>query len=310
MDKALITMGMPAYNEDKYIAGAIEDLLAQTYKNFILIIYDDGSTDRTQQICEGYAQRDERIVYVRNNKNMGSAFSFNYLLGRINTPYFMLCSGHDKWHPSFVEKLLPAFKEEKVILSYPKAASIEVDGKIGKILGDSGCNTADIDKPIDRYLHILRFLKCSHLFYGIWLAEAIKNYKFDFKIYGIDSIMLEESALNGKFKQCNEVLFWMRANRNLETLNETIKRQLYMGFKKKQNIFLAVVSYVLQGIKVPINKRYSLGLITKLWLIINVIYYKFFDWYVFYYIKVAIKKIIGQNNYVKLKQIIKNERAF
>ena len=71
MDEILLTMGMVAYNEEKYIAGAIESLLAQTYKDFLLIISDNASTDRTQQICQDYAKRDKRITYARHNENKG-----------------------------------------------------------------------------------------------------------------------------------------------------------------------------------------------------------------------------------------------
>ncbi|MEK6951928.1 MAG: glycosyltransferase family 2 protein, partial [Nanoarchaeota archaeon] len=72
MDEILLTMGMIAYNEDKYIEKSLDSLLAQTYKNFILIISDDGSTDRTQQICEDCVKKDKRIIYIRHNERKGS----------------------------------------------------------------------------------------------------------------------------------------------------------------------------------------------------------------------------------------------
>lgn len=297
-------MGMLVYNEEKYVSEAIESLLKQTYKDFILFIVDNASTDQTSQICKNYATKDKRIVYFRNAKNMGGAFSFNYALKQTNTPYFMFCAGHDKWDPCFVEKLLPALKEEKVILSYPMSSSIGMDGRIGEILKDN-CDTSNINKPIDRYLRILRFLKSGHIFYGIWLTNALKKCSFDFKTYGADSIMLERAALLGKFKRHNEILFWMRGNRDYEALYETIKRQLYTEYGKKQSIFLAVILYVLQGIKTPLDGRHSLGAITKLWLAINVIYYKFFAWYVFSMLKINLKKIIGQENFFKVKSFIK-----
>ena len=302
--ETLLTMGMLVYNEEKYIGEAIESLLAQTYKDFTLLIVDNASTDRTPQICQYYAEKDARIVYFRNAKNMGGLFSLNYILEQTNTPYFMLCAGHDKWHPCFVEKLLPALEEEKVILSYPEAAAIGMDGKIRKIL-EYDCNTVNIGKPVDRYLRILRFFKVSHLFYGIWLTQALKNCNFNFETYGSDSIILEQAALAGKFKQYKEVLFWMRQNREQEVFSETIKRQLYNAYGKKQSVFLGVILYTLEGMKAPLDRRHSFSIATKLWLIINVIYYKFFELYVFYILKMVLIKFIGPENYFKLRCFLK-----
>ena len=56
-----ISIGMPVYNGEKYIKGAIDSLLAQTFTDFELIISDNCSTDKTSQICNEYALKDSRI---------------------------------------------------------------------------------------------------------------------------------------------------------------------------------------------------------------------------------------------------------
>jgi len=66
-----ISVIMPAYNAEKYIAASIESVLNQTYKNFELLILDDASTDNTKEIVLSYAQKDNRIVYIEKQSNHG-----------------------------------------------------------------------------------------------------------------------------------------------------------------------------------------------------------------------------------------------
>jgi glycosyltransferase involved in cell wall biosynthesis len=305
MSETLLTMGMPVHNEEKYIAEAIESLLAQTYKDFILIISDNASTDRTQQICEYYAKRDKRIVYVRHKENKGSMFNFRYVLEQTNTPFFMWCGGHDKWEPLFAGELLSEFKKEDIILSYPKSRLINMNGELGRVYKDD-YTTTNIDKPVDRYLYLLRSIKIGNLFYGIWSTKALKSCNFDIKTIAGDNIILEQAAIEGKFKQCNKILFLRRENRKPGNHSDKIKRQFSGSYGKKQNEFLSAMAYILASIKVPLSRNYSFNIFTKIWLIINIVYYKFFGWYIMSAFKMIFKKIAGEKIYFKLKSIKDN----
>ncbi len=70
-----VSVIMPAYNAEKYIKGSIDSVLSQTYGDFEFIILDDCSRDSTQQIILSYG--DPRIVYVKNEKNLGVAGTLN-----------------------------------------------------------------------------------------------------------------------------------------------------------------------------------------------------------------------------------------
>jgi len=71
---------MPVYNNEKYVAEAIESILNQSYANFEFIIIDDCSTDKSWQIIKGFAKRDNRIRCYRNEKNLGCTKSLNRAL--------------------------------------------------------------------------------------------------------------------------------------------------------------------------------------------------------------------------------------
>jgi len=71
MQSPTVSVLMPAYNSEKYIAEAIESILNQTFKDFELIVIDDCSKDKTWKIIQKYAKKGKRIVAVKNTKNLG-----------------------------------------------------------------------------------------------------------------------------------------------------------------------------------------------------------------------------------------------
>jgi GDP-L-fucose synthase len=72
-----VSIIMPAYNVEKYISSAIESILNQSYKNYEYLIIDDCSNDKTFEIIQEYANKDKRIKFIRNEKNLGIAGSLN-----------------------------------------------------------------------------------------------------------------------------------------------------------------------------------------------------------------------------------------
>src|ERR1035437_9834868 len=106
-NSVLLNIAMLVYNDEKYLVEALDSLLNQTYKDFILIISDDCSTDRSSEICREYAKKDSRIRLVRHEKNLGSFLNFKFATDQIQTTFAIQCAGHDIHHPQFIEKLLP-----------------------------------------------------------------------------------------------------------------------------------------------------------------------------------------------------------
>ena len=68
-----LSIGLPVYNGEEYLAEAFDALLGQTYEDFELVVSDNASTDGTQDICRKYAARDSRIRYIRLPRNIGAA---------------------------------------------------------------------------------------------------------------------------------------------------------------------------------------------------------------------------------------------
>ena len=93
----LVSIIMPTYNCGRFIADAIQSVLAQTYKAWELIIVDDGSTDNTADIVTSFS--DPRIRYLSNEQNMGAALTRNKALREAKGHYIAFLDADDLWTP-------------------------------------------------------------------------------------------------------------------------------------------------------------------------------------------------------------------
>lgn len=98
----LVSVIMPVYNAEKWVGQAIESVINQTYDNWELIIINDGSNDRTQDVCCEYASKDKRIkVFEQKNKGPGAAR--NYGLSKIQGQFFTMIDSDDELFESALE---------------------------------------------------------------------------------------------------------------------------------------------------------------------------------------------------------------
>lgn len=99
----MISVIMPAYNVEKYIARSVESVLAQTYGDFELLIVDDGSTDGTGRIADEWAKKDERIGVI-HQENGGVAAARNSALEAAKGDFVAFLDADDLWDATFLEK--------------------------------------------------------------------------------------------------------------------------------------------------------------------------------------------------------------
>ena len=100
---AKISVGMPVYNGEMSIRRALDSLLVQSFSDFELIISDNGSSDGTERICREYAERDQRIRYIRQPTNIGAGLNFKFVLDEARSEYFMWAACDDVRSPDFLE---------------------------------------------------------------------------------------------------------------------------------------------------------------------------------------------------------------
>lgn len=106
-DGILISVIVTAYNIEKYLPGCVESLLAQTYRPMEIILVDDGSTDKTPQLCDAYTRENE-FVHVIHKKNEGPSGARNAGLELARGDYIGYVDGDDRVEADMYEKMLDA----------------------------------------------------------------------------------------------------------------------------------------------------------------------------------------------------------
>ena len=101
----LVTFVVPVYNVEDYVAICLEDICKQTYRKLEIWVIDDGSTDRSGEICDAFAARDDRIQVI-HQKNQGLSAARNAGIDRANGEYIYLLDSDDRIHPEAIERML------------------------------------------------------------------------------------------------------------------------------------------------------------------------------------------------------------
>ena len=85
------------YNSENYIEDTVNSVLKQTYKNWELLIIDDGSSDKSMEIAEKYRDKDSRIKLLQNEKNCGVVKTRNNGIKNANGRYIAFLDSDDLW---------------------------------------------------------------------------------------------------------------------------------------------------------------------------------------------------------------------
>lgn len=102
---ARISVVMPIYNAEKYVAEAIESVLAQTYQDLELICVNDGSTDRSMEVVRSFG---ERVRSIENSENLGIAAARNHGVSESSGTYLAFIDADDVWEPEKLSRQMDA----------------------------------------------------------------------------------------------------------------------------------------------------------------------------------------------------------
>ena len=127
---SIISVIIPVYNVEKYLKRCIESVLGQTFKKFELILIDDGSTDRSNEICQMYAKKDSRIT-ILTKKNGGAASARNkgidWVFENSNSKWIAFIDSDDWVESHYLELLYEAVIEKRTRIS--QCGVFDTDGK-------------------------------------------------------------------------------------------------------------------------------------------------------------------------------------
>ncbi len=104
-----ITIAIPVYNAELYLSQAIKSVLDQSYKEFKLIIINDGSSDNSMKIAREF--NDSRIKIIDDNLNKGLQYRLNQIIKLTDTPFLARMDADDIMHPERIKKQIEVFEE-------------------------------------------------------------------------------------------------------------------------------------------------------------------------------------------------------
>jgi len=129
VDCRFITVVMPVYNCEKFIEAAVRSVMAQTYKNWKLLVINDGSTDSTCSIVQKLSNEDSRINLIHNDGVKGAAGARNLGLDLSDGDYIALVDSDDLWKPDKLEKQLLLAEKTNADIIYCSYGIIDADNK-------------------------------------------------------------------------------------------------------------------------------------------------------------------------------------
>lgn len=176
-----IAILMATYNGERFLNDQIDSFLAQSYPDWHLYIHDDGSTDDTQQILNGYAQAHPSKITILDYPPQGNTYlNFMSMLQKVEAPYYMFSDQDDIWHSDKIEKTMLLMTE--TLESHPDVpVVIHTDLRLVKSNGDvinesfwkaAGIYPEMIKKPEQRITNVVT--GCTMLFNQLAKEAALK----------------------------------------------------------------------------------------------------------------------------------------
>jgi glycosyltransferase involved in cell wall biosynthesis len=207
---ARVSIGLPVYNGERYLAEALDSILAQTYTDFEVVISDNGSTDTTADICQRYAARDNRVKYHRSDQNMGGTWNFNRVVELSQGELFRWAAHDDIIAPTYLERCVTALDTHPdAVLAHTRVEIIDDNGHSAGIYHGPPMRR-EADQTHIRFHAAVTYHGRCHLIFGVMRRAALLKIP-PYGDYGhADGVLLARLILLGPFIQLNEPLQLMR----------------------------------------------------------------------------------------------------
>jgi glycosyltransferase involved in cell wall biosynthesis len=206
-----VTIGLPTHNGERFLATALEALLAQDHADLEIVVADNASTDATPAIVRAFMKQDARIRLERSDSLVTAPSNFNRVFAATRGPYFMWAADDDRWDPTYVRRCLAALEAEPAaMMACTGLRFIGPDGVV--INADYGIyDNPDLSSKsvLDR-VRVLLGHNGWYEVYGLARRDALERTHLFQEAYGPDVLLVLELALLGPVLKIPEPLFFYR----------------------------------------------------------------------------------------------------
>lgn len=209
-DKApMVSVGLPVYNGAPFLRVALDSLLAQTFGDFEIAISDNASTDDTPQLCAEFVERDSRVKYFRQARNLGLPNNWNFVAGQARGKYFKWASSNDFVAPDMLQACVQVLETQAdVVLAFGQTTLI---GAAGEVVGEYGGDFALLsDSPSRRHRELYEKIGLNNAVSGLIRREALRRTQLIRPYPVSDIVLIVELALQGKFALLPRPLLFRR----------------------------------------------------------------------------------------------------
>jgi len=249
----LVSIITPTYNHERFIGQCIQSVLAQTYPHWEQIIVDDGSTDGTGELAGQYD--DKRIRYIRQD-NMGIwglSETYNRALQLSQGELIAVLEGDDFWPPGKLEKQVPVFDNEDVILSWGKVATVNTKGKTLGI-GPKGFKRLENANYMEmlRSLLIEDFIPACTAMCRKSALLSVGGFKRSEHTPSVDYPTWLELSLLGELSVVDEVLGYWRCHE--QQVSSTMVMQIAGASKHSMDFFRSMPRELANGVGLTLDE--------------------------------------------------------
>ncbi len=220
-----VSIGMPVYNAEQFLEESLKSILTQSFADFEVVISDNASTDRTDEICRDFAGSVKRIHYSRNETNVGASKNYNRVFELSQGEYFKWAAADDICAPELLEKCRQALEDHPdAVLSYPKTKIIDAAGELVEDYHD-GLDLRDA-RECDRFIQLVNSIRECNAVFGLVRSEVLRRTALIANHINSDVNLLAELSLYGKFCEIPEYLFYRRNHPQASSWDKSIDKQL------------------------------------------------------------------------------------
>lgn len=237
-----VSIGLPVYNGERYLKTALDSLLGQTFADFELIISDNGSQDRTAEICQDYAKQDPRIRYYRHDQNRGAAWNQSHVVNLARGEYFKWGHHDDICAPEFLARCVEVLDRfPAVVLVYPK--TLVIDAEEAPLHPSEDHFHLLQPRPEDRFHTYHDLVRNGHdcnPLHGLIRTATLQKTALIASYPSSDLVLLGELVLHGQFYELPEQLFFKRDHpqNSVRAFKTYRERVVYLSPEKRGKLQL------------------------------------------------------------------------
>lgn len=205
----MVSIGLPVYNGERFIERAIMSMVDQTLTDWELIITDNGSQDRTEEIARSFAAADPRISYTRNVTNLGASKNFEIAFEKSSGKYFAWLAYDDWFHDRYLEECVKVLDgDQSAAMCFAEMGVVDDTGEVFRTKSEPLGPGIQSNSPVRR-LHALlwRLEDPTAPVFGVCRRHLLAKTGLIRNANEPDRILIAELSMLGTIHQIPEMLY-------------------------------------------------------------------------------------------------------